>query len=431
MESFKDIKWYLRQQYRSHDDRTDIYVYFIERSMQCLRPGGLFGVIVSNKFIRANYGRSIRNVITDGFRIDRITDFAGLPVFAGATVRTVVLLAGRENGGRTPFLYTPPLPAEVFRSVQSGSMSVSKAAEAYGYSLPFETLSSDGWQLAPLEHTRLLARLLARRHSLGAYCDGAIWMGVKSGLVQAFVIDSTVREAILASNPEAAEIIKPHADGRDIRRYAMGATGRYLIYTYHGVPIDRYPAVRDYLIPFRKRLEQRATQQAWYELQQPQLNFASGYGNPKIIFPDIATAPRFALDVGGHFGSNTTYCIPRADQYLLGVLNSRLLHFCLTNICAALEGPGDSYLRFFGQYLSVLPIRPIDFSNPSDVAKHDRMVALVQTMLDLNERLPKATTPRDRDLLQRQIEGTDDAIDQLVYELYELTEEEIAVVKGE
>jgi hypothetical protein len=75
-----------------------------------------------------------------------------------------------------------------------------------------------------------------------------------------------------------------------------------------------------------------------------------------------------------------------------------------------------------------LPIRLIAFPDPSDIARHGRMVSLVQTMLDLHERLPRATTPRDRDLLQRHIEATDSAIDQLVYGLYDLTEEGIAIV---
>jgi hypothetical protein len=77
-----------------------------------------------------------------------------------------------------------------------------------------------------------------------------------------------------------------------------------------------------------------------------------------------------------------------------------------------------------------LPIRPIDFKKPADVGKHDRMVGLVQAMLDLHQRLPQARTPRDRELLQRQLEDTDDAIDTLVYELYGLTDEEIEIVKA-
>ncbi len=108
-------------------------------------------------------------------------------------------------------------------------------------------------------------------------------------------------------------------------------------------------------------------------------------------------------------------------NYLLGIINSGLL-----NEYYAAHFPEH---RIKGAYLCQLPIRPIDFSSPSDVAKHDRMVALVEQMLDLHKRLAAAQTPNDKAMLQRQIEATDDRIDDLVYELYGLTDEEIAVVR--
>ena len=81
-------------------------------------------------------------------------------------------------------------------------------------------------------------------------------------------------------------------------------------------------------------------------------------------------------------------------------------------------------------YVKRLPIRPIDFSDPADTARHDRMVALVEQMLALHEQLRAAKTAHDQTLLQRQIGATDRQIDRLVYELYGLTEEEIGIVEG-
>ena len=76
-----------------------------------------------------------------------------------------------------------------------------------------------------------------------------------------------------------------------------------------------------------------------------------------------------------------------------------------------------------------LPIRAIDFSDPQDVARHDSMVKLVEKMLDLHRRLAETKTGHEKTLLSRQIEATDRQIDDLVYELYGLTEEEIAIVE--
>jgi len=77
-----------------------------------------------------------------------------------------------------------------------------------------------------------------------------------------------------------------------------------------------------------------------------------------------------------------------------------------------------------------MPIRTVDFTNPADVARHDRMVGLVERMLELHKQQAAARMPADRELYARQIEATDREIDALVYELYGLTEEEIAVVEG-
>ncbi len=76
-----------------------------------------------------------------------------------------------------------------------------------------------------------------------------------------------------------------------------------------------------------------------------------------------------------------------------------------------------------------LPACPIDFANPDDVAKHDRMGGLVEAMLDLHRRLPSAATEHQRRLIEMQVEQADREIDALVYELYGLTPEEIAVVE--
>jgi hypothetical protein len=254
-------------------------------------------------------------------------------------------------------------------------------------------------------------------------------MGVKSGLTDAFIISESTRRNLVEQNPNASEIIKPLLNGRDIRKYQIHYNNKYLLYTYHGVRIARFPAVAEHLSAFRERLQKRVTKQEWYELQQPQYRFSEYMDNPKIIFPDIATSTRFALDTTGYYGTNTTYYLPVTDKFLLGILNSRLGQFYFVQVCAGLEGTGDTYLRFFGQYLSGFPIRTIDFDNPADVDMHDKMVALVDTMLDLHKQLPALSGEALR-IVNARIAATDREIDALVYGLYGLSEAEVGVVEG-
>jgi len=96
---------------------------------------------------------------------------------------------------------------------------------------------------------------------------------------------------------------------------------------------------------------------------------------------------------------------------------------------AALAGSNDRYLEFRAQYVRDFPIRPIDFSDTQDVARHDQMVSLVERMLDLHKRLAETKTGHEKTFLQRRIKDTDKQIDRLVYELYNLTGEEIKIVE--
>lgn len=98
-------------------------------------------------------------------------------------------------------------------------------------------------------------------------------------------------------------------------------------------------------------------------------------------------------------------------------------------LCRNIEIKGGR-LRWFSQAVVKHPIRTITFDNPTDKARHDRMVALVTQMLDLNKRLQDAKLEHEKTLLLRQVEAADAAIDALVYELYGLTAEEIGIVEG-
>jgi hypothetical protein len=113
-------------------------------------------------------------------------------------------------------------------------------------------------------------------------------------------------------------------------------------------------------------------------------------------------------------------------------LNSKLFWFTISNISIPFGiRAGEYRYRLIYQYMEKVPIRPIDFTNAADKAAHDRMVALVDTMLQLHPRLATARTTHDREVIQRQIDATDQQINALVYQLYGLTDDEIKIVEGQ
>ena len=152
----------------------------------------------------------------------------------------------------------------------------------------------------------------------------------------------------------------------------------------------------------------------------------------KIMVRQTGDSIIAVLVEGGFIGrDNLHILLPRDEdydlRYTLGIMNSKLMDFAYTMMNPE---KGEALAQVKKYHIEQLPIRPINFSDKSDKAKHDKMVALVERMLDLHKRLAKTKAPDDKTKLQRQIEATDREIDRLVHALYGLTEEEIKIVEG-
>ena len=153
------------------------------------------------------------------------------------------------------------------------------------------------------------------------------------------------------------------------------------------------------------------------------------------MIPYMTTRLRTAVDdVGDLFFVNITTGgygmrieIGNCSQlYVAALLNSNLLDFCVRQNTNMFRG---GYFAANKQAVENLPIRTIDFSDRADVKRHDAMVSLVQRMLDLNKRLAKAKPGHARTVLEREVAATDRRIDELVYELYGLTDREVRIVE--
>ncbi|MDQ3005789.1 MAG: hypothetical protein M3R47_10455, partial [Chloroflexota bacterium] len=116
-------------------------------------------------------------------------------------------------------------------------------------------------------------------------------------------------------------------------------------------------------------------------------------------------------------------------NYLLGMINSRLTSWYF--LSKSNVGQRDDFPKIVLKETRQLPIRPINFSDPADKARHDKMVSLVERMLSLHKSLASTHNPQEADRLAREVEAVDKSIDGLVYELYGLSEEEIRIVEGE
>ena len=129
--------------------------------------------------------------------------------------------------------------------------------------------------------------------------------------------------------------------------------------------------------------------------------------------------------------TNTAYALGTGDKYLLGILNSRLFWFAISNISIPFGvRAGEFRYRLIYQYMEKVPVRRLDLKKPAEKATHDKMVGLVNRRLALTPKLRAATSESGKATLQNAVTATDRQIDQLVYELYGLTKEEISLVEN-
>ena len=459
-ELLSESKPYFKEYYSVYHGVADLYVYFIEKGISLLREQGLFGIIVANKWMRTHYGRSLRRWLKQQ-RLIEINDFGDLPVFQQATTYPCILRV-QKMPPKTIF------SATIIKTLDFDDLNTYITDNCY--EVQHTALNDDSWSLADKKTRALLDKLRQQGTPLNQYVDGQVFSGIKTGLNEAFVIDAPTRAKLIAKdahvdrkiyrgiltglneafvidaktrakliakNAKSEELIKPFLVGKDIKRYKMPESERYLIFTRRGVSIEQYPAIKQYLLQYKKRLMpkpkdwkgdkwagRKPGHYEWYEIQDT-IDYYEEFEKPKIIYQVFQVKPAFSFDENGLYTNNAVWIIPKNDKYLLGILNSKLGWFLISHYCTQIQ---NGYQLIF-KYLQAISIRTIDFGNPTDKTTHDKIVQLVEQILKLNKQLSAHNDPQTQTILERRIKAIDKQIDQLVYRLYDLTAEEIEIAE--
>jgi hypothetical protein len=305
--------------------------------------------------------------------------------------------------------------------------------------------------------------------------------GIKTGYNTAFIIDKTTRNQLVNANPENESIIKPLIRGKDVKKWKLDYRDLFLIWTYVGVPINNYKEVKVYLDQYDERLKKRGDKgDHWWELRP--CDYYDDFNKEKIVWSDMSTSPSFYKDNASYFSINTVYILTLENDnynldYLLALLNSKLLFWIFRQLGSTI---GDKGLRYFKQFVELLPIFPATVEQQQPfIKKSDQMLQLNHELQEevngfkywiekefnvdkLSKKLEKyyelsedefidelrkkkvdTKSRKNREYLERefteslatikpllqQIEETDIEIDQMVYELYGLTEDETKIIE--
>lgn len=407
----------LVQEYKSTGTGTaDLLVFFMDRAMQLLRPGGHFAFITSNKWLKAAYGKKLRTHLAKNASVSDLIDFHDGKVFQSVICYPLITIArksplprsgsspreGVGGGSHTCTTYTD-LPRPERDAAEADLLA---CRSRFGHELPPGALGENGeWRLETGEGADRLAKMRARGIPLGEYVKGRIYYGIKTGLNEVkigddgkmygksvppgvrvvrkegvFVIDGAKRAELIAEDPKSAEIIKPLAVGRDIRRWVVEDNDRWLIVTKIGTDMTRYPAIMRHLERYEALLRPRADQgEHWWELRA--CAYYDIYELSDVCYLAFQVSPAFSYRQSGTYVNNAVFSFGLGDDlFLLGMLNSASGWKEVCRVCPAIQN---------GRQLIWDQLRHAIVPTAS-AADHAAIECLVQRILDAKSADPTA-----------------------------------------
>jgi hypothetical protein len=369
-EWISEFKPYLQQHYQVFDSVADLYVYFYERGVEVLKPGGRLGFVATNKWMKAGYGEPLRRFLADRAWVESVVDFGhAKQIFEDADVFPSILIVRKPSSQPAPA--TARVCAIPREQIQIDDLS--RQIEAEGVEVTLSRLGAGGWSLEPPGVVELLEKIRQAGVPLKEFAGVQPLMGIKTGFNEAFLMPTPAKERLIAAEPQAAALLRPYLRGQDLTRWQAEHTGLWMLalkssgnhpWPWAGagdqaeaILAATYPAIYEYLARYRDPLVKRQDQgEYWWELRA--CAYWHKFEQPKILYQDITWEPSFCLDLKGTLANNTTYFLPTCDRWVLATLNSPPAWWFAWR--AAQHGK-DEALRFFTTFMEGFPIpQPTD-----------------------------------------------------------------------
>ena len=373
--------------------KLNLFRFFLVQSLELTRLNGRFGMIVplslladiSTSKTRCYIFMSLKELVADCFPQK---DNPNRRIFKGAKLSIVIITgkAVKKVPEEIATINTRVYPWNRFDDpYRENIIRLKDLTLIDPKNIPIPLVDLKNWDLCRKLQSSIFSKRLGDLHEY---------------IVNRGEINQTIFRKFIVENPNKARLLKGVEVGR-FKIHKKLSQGERKWFDEQSFLKEN----KKKLIVYRKRI---ATQRI------------TGVDEKLRIVATIIEPPTYFAD------STNSIVIKRESsyslEYVLGILNSLLMQWRF-KITSTNNNVGTNELE-------TLPIRTIDFSDPTDKARHDQMVELVEQMLDLNKRLAQAKDPQTKTVLQRQIETTDRQIDHLVYELYGLTKEEIKIVEG-
>jgi hypothetical protein len=416
----------------------DIYLPFLERSSKLINQNGLLSFIMPNKWLHATMGNSMRNYFIKTKLIKEIVNFKSYQVFENATNYTMIItLNGLENKSFQYYIFSG--------SSESKEIKFNFNEQIWENNcIDYSEIKSDTWNFQNKIKSNFLNKL-SKFKSLDNYLKIKQGTGTRAdGIFFVTKINENRKEYRIFLKETQKEywvekiFFKPTLKGKDIEKYSIVSLDNLLFFPYNGknlVPLkdirNQSPKLYNLLLEYRKNLETR-------ENGRWKGNSFHCYGRPqnheilpkhKILRPAICNSAEAVWDDVGYYVIDSIYIADIIDErfspfYYTALLNSNILTFFLKQTGTNLRG---GYFTMKTNYLKPFPVVEPEKKTESQI------VNLVENILELNKKLNNSTTKlleTDKTIYKQEKVLIEKKINILIYQLYDLTLEEIKIVEG-
>src|SRR5690554_11544 len=503
-ENFEKESLYYESKFESATGRFDVYVLFMEKSLELINTKGEVSFILPHKFLISEFGEGIRKLFSENKSVKSILSFGSEMVFSDASTYTCIINLSHTNN-----------------DIKIKEINPKRILEPFSFeTMDYEGLDGKNWNLRSKELSYLFTKLSKQPWTVKDVFEN-ISQGIVSVGDDVFIMKGTISgnkfegfskekgtKVIIES-----QLMKPLLKGDDVKKYSSVENTHYCFYPHYEkdgktIPIDEetlrdeYPLAYNYILPYKeelikKKIRYKTNPTAWYSLHRSRE--MSLFEQQKIVTPETSYGGNMTIDYDFLYHNTQVYTLSQHiqtsydDKFWLSILNSSLFWFYLQNTGAVLRG---GYFRFKTKYLEPFPLPKLNsadsqkpmvdkvdlmLSNTKDFKglitklsnylqsqySIDKLSKKLQNwhelsfgdfIKELNKAIKSTNKERAKEELeaiptltkkdefewmelfeenkkkavelQTQIDATEKEIDQMVYELYGLSEEEIRIVEG-
>lgn len=421
----EETNYFARKYATASKGNYDIYCLFVEKGISLLNENGKLGFILPNKFLLAEYGEILRRILKEQNLVDKIISFGDKQVFEGAITYTCLLFLSNVKKTKIKYyeLNSDDIKNELF-NVQTKDF----------IETPYTFISDAVWVFQNSCVKNLMKSIEKNSTPLRDVCD-RIFQGIRTSANEIYVLKKIkenryysdyLEEEIFLENDLLHKFLK----GNEIRKWINKNGNLYILIPYEMINGDinlisedslklRYPKTMEYLLRCKKYLENREKGKMkgpyWYGYVYPKN--LEVIQQEKIMTRDIVNALSFSLDIEGGLSFVTGYGLILKNKqkylYLLALLNSTLLNFYFIQISTKLKG---GFFRAFPQYIEKIPIKFA--SDEIQIELSNIASKIIELMKDIEN------NKGVNDIKQREINILQEKLDENVYKLYGITEDQ-------